>query len=159
MRLFLTITLLLLTLGRADVVTAAPCVTGVWQSDEDTTYTYNLERSKMLDKTRQFLHQVGGHNLFTFTTETLQSFMPDLDVIIEEKPFHLAGFDETHPYRILFQNVDTLALETSAPFSHESVVYVLNFIGPDEFYLYLGEGLKNPRFDFHYREYFKRFTP
>lgn len=133
---------------------AAPGIEGSWLSDAAATLRYNEEHARLEEKTREFERDTLGHLRVTLAAGHIHYVMPDRDVTIADRPFHVFGYDETLPYRILGATADAIAIETEEPITHRPTIVTYHFVGPDALWVYLGDAM--PTLEPHEREYFIR---
>src|SRR5882762_5671418 len=79
---------------------ADPILVGTWTSDGPSTTKFNEEHVKLSSNTIEFERQVFGHMTVTFSEKCAEFAMPDLDVTVGEKPFHLVGFQEIFSFHV-----------------------------------------------------------
>jgi hypothetical protein len=96
-----------------------------------------------------------GHLTITFTVSTIALEMPNVETRTSEgQKSQLAGFRETHRYRVLGTTADAVAIKSVEPVTGKNAITVYNFVDPDTMWVYTG-GVDSAT-STHLREYFVR---
>jgi hypothetical protein len=152
----LAVTVLALILSFTERARAENDLLGKWQSDATRSMAFNNQYVKLEEKSSVFLSQLMGHLTITFSTNTVEYEMPGIETKAPGgKKTHLAGFHETHPYKILGRTVDTFAIRTKEPVTGKDAITTYNFEGPNVIWVYSGGGARQGPIA-HLREYFVR---
>ncbi len=109
----------------------------------------------MSPRKEAFLDQLMGHLTLTITADKMISTMPALDVKSGDKVHHMEGFRFESAYKIVYSSQNVIVETDTEPVTGKQTVTILNFIGPDVMWIYVG-GADKSFPDMHLREYFRR---
>ena len=118
---------------------ADPILVGTWTSDGPSTTKFNEEHVKLSSNTIEFERQVFGHMTVTFSEKCAEFAMPDLDVTVGEKPFHLVGFREIQPYQVLGSTERLVAVKIVIPVAHRQAIVTYHFDDSDRMWVLVDE--------------------
>ncbi len=133
---------------------ADPVLLGKWKSDKELTMAFATARAKLEDKTILFLEQMMGRMTITFTQSRITSVMPDWESeTAEGVRSNLAGFNESHTYKIIATTPTEVAISSVEPVTRRKDITVFHFEDKNTMWVYLG-GATFPQMNI--REYFVR---
>jgi hypothetical protein len=105
-------------------------------------------------KQTKFLSQILGHLEMSFDGKHVRSTMPDLPIESNGKPTTFHGTDESHAYRVLGTDLDSVVVYVEKEFGRDRILHI-HFVGEDTFWLYSEESDYGLR-ELNTREYFHR---
>jgi hypothetical protein len=149
MRSLLTLLILLPLTGNA-----ADRLKGTWRSDHEESMRFAKAHAILEPRQSDFLDGILGRLVLRFDANKLRYTMPDADVSIQGKPFHLVGEDETYQYRRLGQDQDSIAILVKSEHGRDRIWH-LHFVNDGLFWLYSEDSDYGLR-DLNFREYFRK---
>ncbi len=119
-------------------------LSGVWVSDSAATTKFNEANVKLAANTVEFERQVYGHLSVTYAGGCAKYSMPDLDVTINRKRFHLVGFHEFQPYSVIKSTEREVVATITVPVSHERATPTYHFEGPNRMWVWTADMVNGP---------------
>lgn len=127
---------------------------GTWKSDREESMRFDEAHALLEPKQTKFLSQVLGHLEMSFDGKHVRSTMPDLAIESNGKPTTFHGTDESHAYRVLGTDLDSVAVYVEKEFGRDRILHI-HFVGENAFWLYSEESDYGLR-ELNTREYFHR---
>ena len=135
-------------------VNAADRLQDSWHSNLDESRRFYEAHSVLEPKQAGFLNGLFGNLQLDVSKNELRYTMPDLDVQIQGKPFHMAGEHDTYQYRVLGSDQDSIAILVKNDHGKEGIWH-LHFVNDDLLWIY-SEDANYGLTDLNFREYFRK---
>jgi len=139
----------------SSLLRAEPILEGNWQSNHGLTMAFIEANVKTSDRQLAFLNKLFGNLAISFSEGTVKMNLPDIDMVIDDRPQKLEGFKSQQPFKVIFTGKNVVVIETIEPVTHQPTIIAFNFIDKNTMWLYTG-GVDKALPDSHYREYFNR---
>jgi hypothetical protein len=135
-------------------VNAADRLQGSWHSDLDESRRFYEAHSVLEPRQSDFLNGLLGHLQLDISKSELRYTMPDLDVQIQGKPFHMTGEHDTYQYRVLGSDQASTAILVKNDHGRDRIWH-LHFVNDDLLWIYSEDADFGLR-DLNFREYFRK---
>ena len=132
---------------------ACPSLDGVWKSSLSMSRDFNISRSKIEERTREFRDQIIGKSSVTYIDSVVNfTYKKIPEIVIQGKKYPWDSFDITSAYEVLGCTENQLVMKWSA--FDTNFITTLNFENDSVYWVY--EGMPNGTGNDHTREYFVR---